>query len=695
MTARPILHRRSLLSLLTGAALVPAAAIARSHRATPALTAAHAGDGVLTVDFDVRLHSRLSATIDGKTRILSDFAPSETVRLKDRNSVDDFHFMAHREDAVHDVHGDGRRITVTGRSPQGLEKAVSLTFYASHPGFAVQQVTYRNTGATAVDITGWSNGAHLLKDSGRGFWSWSGSSHEDRRDWVQPVKAGFSQPNFMGMNASDYGSGTPVVDVWRPDAGIAVGHVEPAPKLVSLPIVTTPAGAAIAVTMDQAVTLKPGDSFTTLDTFVSTHTRDYFSTLTTYRKILSERGLASPTPPAGSYEGIWCAWGYDRACTAEQVKGTLAKAAELGLKWAVLDDGWQTSEGDWYLDPKKFPRGDADMRDLTVAIKAAGLKPRLWVTPLAVDPGTDLLHDHSDMLLLDKNGAPQLISWWNSFYLCPAYQPTIAYTEKLVTRIFKDWGFEGVKIDGQHLNGVAPCYNPAHNHARPEESVEGLQTFWKSVYETARAANPEAVVEICPCGDSYAYFNFPYMNQAPASDPESSWQVRLKGKSLKALMGPSAPFSGDHVELSDHGDDWASTVGIGAVVSTKFTWPEEGPAPGSNFRLTAEKEKVWRKWIALYNEKMLPTGTYRGELYDIGFDKPETHAVEKDGKLYYAFYAEHWRGPVELRGLSGTHHIRDYFNDRDLGTVSAASPRLDVTFDRFLLIEAQPAGVAA
>ncbi len=92
---------------------------------------------------------------------------------------------------------------------------------------------------------------------------------------------------------------------------------------------------------------------------------------------------------------------------------------------------------------------------------------------------------------------------------------------------------------------------------------------------------------------------------------------------------------------------------------------------------------------------MLPTGTYRGELYDIGFDKPETHAVEKDGKLYYAFYAEHWRGPVELRGLSGTHHIRDYFNDRDLGTVSAASPRLDVTFDRFLLIEAQPAGVAA
>ena len=32
-------------------------------------------------------------------------------------------------------------------------------------------------------------------------------------------------------------------------------------------------------------------------------------------------------------------------------------------------------------------------------------------------------------------------------------------------------------------------------------------------------------------------------NQAPASDPESSWQVRHKGKTLKALMGPSAAFA--------------------------------------------------------------------------------------------------------------------------------------------------------
>jgi len=198
------------------------------------------------------------------------------------------------------------------------------------------------------------------------------------------------------------------------------------------------------------------------------------------------------------------------------------------------------------------------------------------------------------------------------------------------------------------------------------------------------------VMELCPCGTSYTFFNLASMNQAPASDPESSWQVRHKGKTLKALMGPSAAFAGDHVELSDGGDDFASTVGIGAIVSTKFTWPQD-PKPKDSFLLTPQKEALWHKWIALYNERLLPRGTYRGELYDIGFDKPETHVVEKSGRLYYALYAHAWSGPVSLRGLPpGRHRVRDYFNERDLGEVKAPGAALPLDFDRFLLLETMP-----
>jgi alpha-galactosidase len=61
---------------------------------------------------------------------------------------------------------------------------------------------------------------------------------------------------------------------------------------------------------------------------------------------------------------------------------------------------------------------------------------------------------------------------------------------------------------------------------------------------------------------------------------------------------------------------------------------------------------------------MLPLGTYRGELYDIGFDRPEAHAIEKSGRMYYAFFADAGAATVSLRGLQpSSYRIRDYFND--------------------------------
>lgn len=687
MTTRPLLHRRGLLALMSGTVLATGAIGGRAW-AGPAV--ARAGDGALTVEFDSALKTRLISGLAGSASVLTDFAASETVTLEGDRIIDSFAFVDKSGTAVSDAHGKGARHTVRGVSAEGLEKTVTLTFYDRYPGFALVNVAWRHTRGEPLSIKSYRVGAHTLKSSGAGFWSWSGSTHADRRDWVQPVADGFEQANFMGMNASDYGSGTPVADVWRPDAGIAVGHVEMTPKLISLPIVASPAGASVALQEERAVTLNLGDTLASLDAFITVHRRDYYATLDAYRRVMADRGLAAPKAPDGSYEAIWCAWGYDRNFNVAEVEGTYAKVKELGFEWAVLDDGWQTNEGDWALDPRKF-RTEADMIAFARNIRAAGLKPKLWLAPLAVDPGSDLLHDHTDMLLLDENGAVQDVTWWNAFYLCPAYQPTLDYTQALIRKIIGEWGYEGLKLDGQHMNGVAPCHNPAHNHARPEESVEKLQDFWKMVYDTAREANPNAVVEFCPCGTSYAFHNLPYTNQVPASDPLSSWQVRLKGKSLKALMGRDAAYAGDHVELSDGGNDFASSVGIGAVISTKFTWPNEGRGKDANFLLTPEREAVWRKWADLYNAKMLPKGRYLGELYDIGFDKPEAHAIEKDGRLYYAFYAPEWDGQVELRGLgSGSYRLTDYFNGRDLGTVTGDAARIPARFEKFLLIEAIP-----
>jgi alpha-galactosidase len=686
--------RRRFLKLASSIALAaPAVASGVAARSRAPRGVITLGDSRLRFEFDDELSARIGLPRGSRTRWLTAAGPTDRLELVDGRHIERFVLTDHRSSPISNVHGPGTETVIAADSGRGVERTLRLRQFERYPGVVLCRAQYCNRSSAPLKIRAWKAGAFHLQPAGArspGFWSYSGSSYANRRDWLQPVVPGFAQENFLGMTASDYGGGTPIVDVWRRDGGIAVGHLAPVPKLVSLPVRETGGGVDIALQAAETRTLAPGESFETLETFVAVHTGDHFTTLDTYRRIMGERGLRAPVPPAAAYEPIWCAWGYERSCTTALIEATLPKVKELGLGWAVIDDGWQAAIGDWRADRDKYPAGDEDMRRLVRSIRAQGLKARLWYAPLAAAPGSDLLHDQTDLLLRDKEGAVQNISYWNCFYLCPAYEKTLAHTLELVRRFLGDWGFEGLKIDGQHLNGVAPCYNPAHRHARPEESVEQLPAFFRAIYDTAMAINPNAVVELCPCGTSYSFYDFPYVNQAPASDPESSWQVRLKGKTLKALMGPSAPFAGDHVELSDRGDDFASTVGIGAVVSTKFTWPLD-PKPKDSYLLTPERESLWHKWIEIYRQKRLAEGRYRGDLYDIGFDKPEAHVIERDGRAYYAFYAPTWRGPIALRGLPpGRHSVRDYVNDRLLGAVTPDRPTIDAEFSRFLLLEVAP-----
>jgi alpha-galactosidase len=107
--------------------------------------------------------------------------------------------------------------------------------------------------------------------------------------------------------------------------------------------------------------------------------------------------------------------------------------------------------------------------------------------------------------------------------------------------------------------------------------------------------------------------------------------------------------------------------------------------------LTPEREKDFEKWLRIYHEKMLSKGQYLGQLYDIGFDVPETHVIRKDQTMYYAFYAKQWNGRVELRGLDDRNYsVVDYVTGKNLGTVPGHNAQLSVEFTQHLLLEVQP-----
>ena len=649
--------------------------------------------GNLRVEFDNRLRSRVVARFGKTETVMGPFTASETVTTTD-TTLTGFLLSSQKRERTKDTFGEGDRLTVEGRSGT-LTKIVTVTVYDDFPAMAFFDVQYTNTGTSKLAIKSWTNNSYAL-NAQRGvgapaFWSYQSGSYEKRPNWVLPLYTNFRQENYQGMNADDYGGGTPIVDVWRRDVGMAVGHVEPRPKLVSLPVsMPDPAHASIALRFTKAISLSPGESFHTFHTFVAVHQGDYFRTLADYRRFMMKQGFQMATAPNDAFGAIWCAWGYGRKVQPQQVYDTLPTVKRLGFAWVTLDDGWQNNVGDWALDPKKFPHGDADMKALVDRIHQEGFKAQFWWSPLSAVPDSQLLRDHADYELLNSDGSTRKVSWWDSYYLCPAERRVVEYHKALVRKILVDWGFDGLKLDGQDMNGVPACYNPAHHHARPEDSVEALPDFFKAIYDTAQAVKPGTLVEFCPCGTAFSFFTMPHFNMSVASDPRGSFQIRSKAKTLKALMGDNIPFFGDHVELSDGGNDFASTLGVGGVVGTQFVLPSLVTKHGKS-DLTPQREKDFEKWLRIYREKMLSKGQYLGQLYDIGFDAPETHAIRKDQAMYYAFFAREWKGTVELRGLEGRNYsVVDYVAGKSLGTVSGPTAYLLVEFDGHLLLELQP-----
>jgi len=658
-----------------------------------AAAAAVQGDGI-RLEFDGYMRTRVVATGD-RDVALGPFSESESLLTAD-GSIGGFALAGHSTKPVADALGEGQRTVLTGRAG-ALAKEVEVTAYAGRPRWLFLRVRYRNEGTGPVEVDGYASERYEFGPGPyRGepaFWSYQSASYESRPDWVLPLGPGFKRANYLGMNDSDYGGGTPVVDVWRRGVGLAIGHVELVPKLVSLPVERLASGrASVALIARRPATLAAGEVLETVRSFVAVHRGDYFVTLRDYAALMQAQGIEIASAPKDAFDPIWCAWGYGRTFTPRQVFETLPVVKELGFGWAVLDDGWQVALGDWRPRPDKFPAGDADMKALVDRIHAAGLKAQLWWAPLGADAGSRTAREHPGWLLRNADGSTRTISWWDSQYLCPALDGVRADAAAFARKALGEWGFDGLKIDGQHLNAAPECFDPSHHHATPADAPEAVPGFFRTIWESAQATKPGALIEICPCGTGYSFFTLPYLNMAVASDPESSWQIRSKGKTLKALAGDRIAYFGDHVEMSDGGEDFASTFGVGGVIGTNFAWPGAPGEKDPQLLLTPAREKTWARWVKLYDAKRLSEGEYAGELYDIGFDRPEAHAVRKGSAVYYAFFAPRHDGRVELRGLASgrTYRLRDYVNERDLGAVTGPVAMLTVRFERSLLLEAVP-----
>ena len=87
-------------------------------------------------------------------------------------------------------------------------------------------------------------------------------------------------------------------------------------------------------------------------------------------------------------------------------------AAACGVEEFIIDDGWQMNlnskseedfllYGDWAINNRKFPNG---LKPVFDSIKALGMKPGLWITIAAAQPGSEALTAHPEWFIRDELG---------------------------------------------------------------------------------------------------------------------------------------------------------------------------------------------------------------------------------------------------------------------------------------------------
>jgi alpha-galactosidase len=611
----------------------------------------------------------------------------------------------------------GKRIEMVAqtRLAPRVERTLILEVYDDFPSALEVESCYRNLGSEALRFEKVVTARRCLnasladaKVAPYRLYSFHGSSGEWGKEDVVEISRDFSRENTMGTpTPRGQGGGVPVVAFWTARAGEAIGHIETLPVECSFPVRTGADGLVqVSMQMNPAVALKPGETFSTPRVFIAVFAGDFYKPLNLYSRMLQREGWSLPTPSPEAYQSSWCGWGYEFDVTPADMLGTRPKLKEFGIRWATLDDRWFECYGDWEPRADTFP-GDA-IRKMADEFHRDGINVQIWWRALAAEDGqgrygrfqhklSKVVAEHPEWLILNKEGAHARLSR-SLAVLCPALPEVQEYHRATALKFISDWGFDGHKLDNAFT--VPPCYNPRHNHKSPGDSIASVGEVYRAIFEITRKLKPRSVTQICSCGTPPNYAWLPYLDQAVTADPVGSRQVRLRIKMLKALLGPEAAVYGDHVELTeirfrgdeelDLGQDFASTIGAGGVVGTKFVWPD--PGKFKEAVLTPDKEAHWKRWIGIYNSRMLSRGMFL-DLYTFGYDIPEAYAIAKDGKMYYAFFTpgsgEKWTGTIELRGLGpGRHHVTDYVNKKDYGSVQGPVGRTHVEFEDHLLLEA-------
>ena len=175
--------------------------------------------------------------------------------------------------------------------------------------------------------------------------------------------------------------------------------------------------------------------------------------------------------PAG-----WCSWSYYfQGVTERDVVENVESALRLGLPIdiAQLDDGYETSIGDWLDVRERF----GSLQRLAGRIGAAGMQPGIWLAPFLVAPSSTLAKLHPDWLLAENTAG---LHWGEEMRILDVTRAPAAEHLSGVFRTLAGWGFGYFKLDFLYA-----------------AAIPGLEAYRRGMELIREAVGPDAILLAC------------------------------------------------------------------------------------------------------------------------------------------------------------------------------------------------------
>jgi hypothetical protein len=175
-------------------------------------------------------------------------------------------------------------------------------------------------------------------------------------------------------------------------------------------------------------------------------------------------------------------WGAGMAVDESLALRMIRDSAELGLEMFHIDAGWFRGVGDWYPDPRKFPRGLAAVAD---EAHRAGLKFGLWVdwTQAGLDTAPGALNARDPKvrgwLVSDLPPDWKTEEFKGQTIDIGAPEPR-AWAQREVERIVTDYRLDMLEHDGYLV--AQGCARTDHPHARPDPDNVRIQKAGSSFF---------------------------------------------------------------------------------------------------------------------------------------------------------------------------------------------------------------------